>query len=132
MEADTSIMQSLHQFSEEMENLMIGILFIVFGVYSALNWRLFLNWELASCALVLIFVIRPLAGYMSLIRSPLRPVQRFTISFFGIRGIGSIYYLAYALQSTFFRDKNVLIGLVFLTIIGSAFVHGLSAGFFYR
>ncbi len=130
LESGHEEMKSLHRFSEEIENLMIGILFIVFGVYSALNWRLFLNWELASAALLLIFIVRPVAGYLSFPGSKLNRWQKFVMSFYGIRGIGSIYYLAFALQSAYFRDKATLIGLVFITIIASAFIHGLSAGFF--
>lgn len=48
-------------------------------------------------AAALFFVIRPLAITATLWRSSLSRTQRAFIGWFGVRGIGSIYYLAYAL-----------------------------------
>jgi NhaP-type Na+/H+ or K+/H+ antiporter len=44
----------------------------------------------------LIFVIRPMAGWISLYGTDLPVAERAIIAFYGIRGLGSIYYLSYA------------------------------------
>jgi NhaP-type Na+/H+ and K+/H+ antiporter len=46
---------------------------------------------------LLFFVIRPLAVLLGLLGARASRVQRGLISWFGIRGIGSLYYLMYAI-----------------------------------
>ncbi len=73
-------------------------------------------------------MVRPLTGIIGLIgfkKAPWR--ERLAISFLGIRGIGSIYYLIYALNRENFSDTDELWALVALVIILSAFVHGITA-----
>jgi len=45
-------------------------------------------------ALVIVFIIRPVAGWISLVGSGHPIKERGLLSFFGIRGIGSFYYIA--------------------------------------
>jgi NhaP-type Na+/H+ or K+/H+ antiporter len=56
-----------------------------------------------------------------------RPVQRTLVSWFGIRGIGSIYYLMYATRHGM-PDEVAwrILGLVLTTIAVSVVVHGVS------
>ncbi len=61
---------------------------------------------------------------VALIGSPLRPGERVAVAFFGIRGVGSVYYLAYALQEESFEGAEALWALVALVILISAVVHG--------
>ena len=42
-------------------------------------------------------MIRPAATLVSLYRAPLSRPQRAFIAWFGVRGVGSLYYLAYAI-----------------------------------
>jgi NhaP-type Na+/H+ or K+/H+ antiporter len=53
------------------------------------------TWSSISYALLAIFVVRPLAGWICLAGLARPPTERTVISFFGIRGLGSIYYLSY-------------------------------------
>jgi NhaP-type Na+/H+ or K+/H+ antiporter len=57
----------------------------------------------------------------------LPPGERAAIAFFGIRGIGSIYYLAFALDEADFSAIPELWAMVALTILGSTVLHGVSA-----
>ena len=45
-----------------------------------------------------VLLVRPLAGAVALVRSPLAARERWMVSIFGIRGMGSFYYLAFALN----------------------------------
>ncbi|CAO4152482.1 hypothetical protein [Methylorubrum extorquens] len=48
------------------------------------------------------------------------------ISFFGIRGLGTIYYLAYGLSHAEFEQAEVLWSAAGLTILVSIFLHGVT------
>jgi NhaP-type Na+/H+ or K+/H+ antiporter len=76
----------------------------------------------------LIFVIRPLATWISTIGDQLRPATRLLFGWFGIRGVGSLYYLFYALSSGI--PENIaapMIWITFLTVTLSVMIHGISA-----
>lgn len=126
-EKHSSYMNSLHDFNEEMESFIVGVIFISTGFFIALNYELLLDVQIIGAALIMVLVVRPVAGYLSFIRSGLKPFQKFVLSFYGIRGIGSLYYLAYALTATQFDDTGKLIALTTATILLSVLVHGISA-----
>jgi NhaP-type Na+/H+ or K+/H+ antiporter len=48
------------------------------------------------------------------------------ISFFGIRGLGSVYYLAFALQAARFEEPDLLWSTMGLTIVISIVLHGMT------
>ncbi len=119
--------EKLHSFSEALEHTLTAVLLVALG--AAIPGLLpYLDWSHAIIGLALIFVIRPLAGWLSLAGAGLNKRERATVSFFGIRGIGSIYYLAYAGAHVELVDEGALWATVAFTILVSATVHGLSAG----
>jgi len=76
---------------------------------------------------LLFLVIRPLAIGAGLLGSRTAGVQRLLISWFGVRGVGSIYYLMFALQHglppEFAQPLTALtLGIVAVSIV----VHGIS------
>jgi NhaP-type Na+/H+ or K+/H+ antiporter len=71
--------------------------------------------------------IRPVATGLGLLGSHTAPVQRWLIGWFGIRGIGSLYYLAYALHHGLPADlAHRLTALTLTVVAASIVVHGLS------
>jgi len=56
-----------------------------------------------------------------------RSLERRAIEFFGIRGIGSIYYVAYAVGHAPFSHRDELWAVIVATIVLSIFVHGVTA-----
>ena len=48
-------------------------------------------------------------------------------AFFGVRGIGSVYYLAYACGAGTFPEQSYLWSVVGATILMSVIVHGILA-----
>jgi NhaP-type Na+/H+ or K+/H+ antiporter len=101
--------QKLHDFAEELERLMMMVLLVLFGG-AMTGGDLFdaLTWQAAAFGLLALFVVRPLAGWIGLIGTDPPPGERAAISFFGIRGIGSIYYLAYAFGHAAFDNVPLL------------------------
>jgi NhaP-type Na+/H+ or K+/H+ antiporter len=76
---------------------------------------------------LLFLVIRPVAVALGLLRSGTGPAQRTLMGWFGIRGIGSIYYLMYALTHGF--DPGLgrqLAAITLVTIATSILLHGVS------
>lgn len=120
-------MDSLHDFNEELENIFVTFIFIGSGIYVASNYEIFVKWEIMLAALAVIFIVRPLTGWVALTKTGLRPFQKFVLSFYGIRGIGSVYYLAYAFNNADFENRQVLLDLTVTTIFFSVLVHGFSA-----
>jgi NhaP-type Na+/H+ or K+/H+ antiporter len=72
-------------------------------------------------------VIRPATAWISLAGTTTPRHERWAIAFFGIRGIGSAYYLAHALESETFAAPEQLWAIVALTVIGSVILHGTTA-----
>jgi sodium/hydrogen antiporter len=118
---------TLHQFTGQIEQLLsVGLLValggaLTTGILGALTWRS----ALASFAVV--FVVRPIAARLSLLGTDTTAAERRAIEFFGIRGIGSIYYLAFALGHADFVESGELWATVILTILISIAVHGVTA-----
>jgi NhaP-type Na+/H+ or K+/H+ antiporter len=72
-------------------------------------------------------VIRPMAALPSLWRSGMARLQKIMICWFGIRGVGSMYYLMYGIAMGIEPSTSrLLIDLTLPTIAMSVIVHGLS------
>jgi len=120
--------QALNRLIEQVEHLALAAVLmllaaaIVGGVLDPLTF------EAALVGLALVFLVRPLAG-LAVAGSELRGRgQSLAVAFFGIRGIGSLYYLSYALNhGSFTADAELLWATVVFTIIVSIVVHGFSA-----
>ena len=101
--------EKLHDFVEQLERLLMMVLLVLFG--AAVSQRQMLeatSWPILGFAVIAIFLIRPLAGWLSFIGRPEPPDEKAIISFFGIRGIGSFYYLAFALSVDAFEETDML------------------------
>ena len=73
-----------------------------------------------------------LAGWLSLIGSPVRGERRAIVSFYGVRGIGSIYYIAYACNQLQLPEARQLWAAMAFCILVSTLTHGLSSGLVQR
>lgn len=119
--------QRLHDFADELERLMMMVLLVAFGGMLA-SGNLLRDISLAEIAFAgaAIFIIRPLAGWISLAGTTCSSLERGVIAFFGIRGMGSVYYLAYGLNHGTFEDALQLWEILGLVIVVSIFLHGVT------
>jgi sodium/hydrogen antiporter len=122
-----SYINVLHDFADEFEQLLTVGLLIMFG--GALVNGLLTDLDPAGAALAVgaVLFARPIAGRISFARSRLTPIERRTISFFGIRGIGSFYYLAYAATSVPLPQIGRAWSIVGAAVLTSVVVHGVAA-----
>jgi NhaP-type Na+/H+ or K+/H+ antiporter len=117
--------EKLHDFAEELERLMMMALLVGFGGALASGVLLrALTWEGVAFGLAALFIIRPLSGWIGLLGTGLPNDEKAIISFYGIRGIGSVYYLAYALHHAPFEVPDVLWSTIAFIIVVSILLHG--------
>ncbi|MEU1602716.1 cation:proton antiporter [Micromonospora matsumotoense] len=117
----------LHDFAEQTERLLTVLLLLLFGGAVITGLLAPLTWQAATVGLALVFVIRPLVGWLSLRGAPGRPAEHWVISSFGIRGVGSFYYLAYATTKADFAQADLIWATVGLVVVVSVVVHGMAA-----
>ena len=86
-----------------------------------------LTWEGALVGLAFVLVIRPLTSMLVLIGRKVRVRERLAISFLGIRGIGSFFYLSFGLHQTGFDNKEELWAIAGFIVMVSIVVHGITA-----
>ena len=84
-------------------------------------------WPGAALALALFIVIRPLATLVTLVRHPVSRAQRAFVAWFGVRGVGSIYYLTYALsEGVPAPTARLLVDITLVVVTASIMLHGVS------
>ena len=126
-EKDHEFHGRLHSFSEAIEHALTAVLLLLIGGALPLLWPE-LDWRHIAIALSLVFVIRPLVGWLSLAGTDLLGRERLVVAAYGVRGIGSIYYLGFATSHFAFVNEGQLWATIALTILISTVVHGLTAG----
>ena len=122
--ADAEMTHAVLSFNEQLDRIgeMVGV--VVLGLLLAsVPWVPAVLWFVPLSLLA----VRPLSVLLGLAGSQTSPLQRRLIGWFGIRGIGSLYYLAYALNHglppTF---APLLVGLTVAVVVSSIVVHGIS------
>jgi NhaP-type Na+/H+ or K+/H+ antiporter len=124
---------AMHEVTERLERLLTLFVLLVLGIALVRGLLESLDWRGVVVALALVFVVRPATGLLALApgRSMVRPRlgrgQRWAAAFFGVRGIGSIYYLAYAAGKAEQLAADWLWSTVAFTIVVSVLVHGVLA-----
>lgn len=117
----------LHKFVEQIERLLTVAVVILLG--GAVSRGLFasVGWVEIAVALAFILIIRPVSGWIGLTPGKTGPRERAVISFFGVRGVGSLFYIAYALQEGEFPGADRLWAIVSLVVVASIVIHGVAA-----
>jgi NhaP-type Na+/H+ or K+/H+ antiporter len=116
--------QAVLGFNEQLER--IGEVAVVITI-GAMLWAV--HWHSAGWWLVplLLLVIRPLSVALGLLRSTSHTGQRWLIGWFGIRGVGSLYYLMYAINHGLSSElADPMIALTLAVVVTSIIVHGIS------
>jgi NhaP-type Na+/H+ or K+/H+ antiporter len=126
-ESEHEFHTQLHDFSEAIEHALTSVLLI--GLGAALPALLpHLTVTGAAIGTAVILVIRPLVGWVSILGTMERRREQAAVAFYGVRGVGSIYYLAYAGSHAELTNGAELWAVVAFTILLSTIVHGFTAG----
>ena len=119
--------EELHHFADQVERLLMLLLLVLFGGALAKGMLDALTWHDALVCLAILLLVRPLAGMLAMAGSPHPPLERWLLAFLGIRGIGSMYYVAYGINHGAFGDSERLWAAVGFMILASIVIHGLSS-----
>jgi sodium/hydrogen antiporter len=120
--------ERLHELSEQIERLFMMILLVLFGGAIAGGLLEPLTCTGAGFGLACILIVRPLTGLIGLagVRRPWD--EKAAIGFFGIRGVGSFYYLDYAYNTGEFEmEAPFLFAVVGFVVLISIVLHGVTS-----
>lgn len=119
--------QVLHTFVEQIERILTVVVIVLLGGAVAKGLLADVGWRELLFAAGFLLVIRPAAGIIGLTPGKTGPRDRMVISFFGVRGVGSLFYVAFALQAGDFVDGQAIWALTALVVVGSVLLHGVTA-----
>jgi sodium/hydrogen antiporter len=110
--------------------LEVSVLLLVFSsvTLTGLGEPGVVGWVLAFG---IVLVIRPLLAYVSLLRAPPEGRRsRFFVAWFGVRGLGSLFYAAAAIESGLLpaAEAELIWWTAVATVLVSIVVHGISSG----
>jgi sodium/hydrogen antiporter len=116
----------LHRFVEQLEHILTWGILLLLGVAVTGGILAPLTGSGVVIGVLLVLVARPLTAWASLSGTSMRRSERWVTAAFGVRGVGSVFYLAYA-GADFAEDLPWLWATVAFTIILSVVVHGVAA-----
>ena len=119
--------RGLHEFIGHIERLLtlallLGLGYLVGGGLLAALTPAAIVW-----GVLLALVVRPLTGWLAMSGSNILASERRTIAFFGVRGIGSFYYVAYAMTHAEFPAADLIWATVGFAVLVSIGLHGVTA-----
>lgn len=111
-------------FKEHLERLAeVVLVLLIGGMLFVDSW----SWRAVLLALFLFLVVRPVSVLIGLTGTRTSWPLRGMVGWFGVRGIGSLYYLMYAIQHGLPETLALdLVGLTLIVVTLSIFVHGVS------
>jgi NhaP-type Na+/H+ or K+/H+ antiporter len=112
-------------FTTQCERLFeVALVLLIGAALAAIDW----DPRLLGFAAAVIVLVRPVATWLTVRDKELAPHRRRLLAWFGVRGIGSVFYLAYALKHLGTAPWiDAVIGATLVTIALSIAVHGISA-----
>lgn len=123
---DHEFQRDMHDITEQVERIAMMVLLLAFGGSLVTGLPAPVGWTEILAAVLIIFVVRPVTGLIGLIGTPATRSEKLTIAFFGIRGVGSFYYMAYGLNHGQFGEADRLWTILSLVVAMSIVLHGLS------
>jgi NhaP-type Na+/H+ or K+/H+ antiporter len=111
-------------FKEHLERLSEVVMVLLIGGTLYLNsW----SWKAVGLALFLFVVVRPISVIFALLGTKTSWRIRGLTGWFGVRGIGSLYYLMYAIESGLPEALSLkLIQMTLIVVTLSILIHGTS------
>jgi NhaP-type Na+/H+ or K+/H+ antiporter len=123
---DHAFHDEMHAFTEQIERLAMMVLLILFGGALVSGLLAHVTWIDGLAAAIILLIIRPVTGWIGLLGYPAPWVEKLTLAFFGIRGVGTIFYIAYGVNHMAVPGAERLWGIVGLVILFSILLHGLT------
>ena len=122
--APAQMMRAVQRFNSQLESFAeVGIVLAVGVLLATVKFRMEVLWFVP----VLFLVIRPLSVGAALLGTQVTGAQRWLMCWFGIRGIGSLYYLLYAISHGIKPAlAQELLSITLAVVVASVIAHGVS------
>ena len=122
--APAHMMRQVERFNSQLESFAEVAIVLVVGVLLAtVKFRFDMLWFVP----LLFLVIRPIAVAIGMLGTDAKPAQRRLMAWFGIRGIGSLYYVLYAISHGIEPElAQQLLSVTLTVIVASVIAHGVS------
>jgi NhaP-type Na+/H+ or K+/H+ antiporter len=130
-ERDHEYHKNLHDFSEQIERLFMAALLLLLGASITHGLLSALTWPSIILGLLFLLVVRPAAGFLGLAGSTTHRKHRWFVAVFGIRGLGTLYYLAYGLNRGYWDEylSRTLWAASGFIILASIILHSSTAAY---
>jgi sodium/hydrogen antiporter len=122
---------TVHEGAELTEKLLELSVILLLGSLLTLTGLRVPGWEGWLVAALVIVAVRPLACLVALAGSQLdRPSEKTFVAWFGVRGVGSLFYVATAVDAGVLAagERDLLVWTVIACVLLSIVVHGITAG----
>ncbi len=130
-ERDHEVNGRVHDASELLEKFGELAVILLLGSMLTFDGLAEPGWAGWGLALALVFVIRPVAANLGLLGSRMdRPGERAYVAWFGVRGVGSLYYVVAAVGLGVLSDSeaSTIVWTAIATVLVSIVAHGVTAG----
>lgn len=129
---ENAYVRKAHQEADQFESLLMVLLLLWFGSFVAAELWYQWRWSDLFIALTLLLIVRPLVGWLSLLGYGCETKEKLKIAFFGIRGMGTIFYIAYAQTHAPFEQIEAVWRIAGLCILISILMHETLAGWLFN
>lgn len=116
--------ERLHDFTEQTERLLMMVVLVLFGGALAHGLLDPLTWPAALCGILFLLVVRPVATWIGMLGSGRPADEVWALGVFGIRGVGTLYYLAYAAGAAEWPQADLLWATAGFIVLVSVLAHG--------
>ncbi|MDY7008219.1 MAG: sodium:proton antiporter [Cyanobacteriota bacterium] len=115
------------EFIEQIERLMEVAIIVLLGSLLRVDSMLRFLPSILLVGGLLLFVVRPVGVWISTIGQGYKPLTRLLVGWFGVRGVGSLYYLFYALGKGFDGEvAEAVTWIAIAVVMMSIALHGIS------
>ncbi|WP_442613741.1 cation:proton antiporter [Parasphingopyxis sp.] len=119
----------IHHGADQLESILLALLLLWFGMFVGAGALDSIGWAEIALAVLIVLIIRPASGLLSLIGYSCENLERIKVAFFGIRGMGTVFYIAYAQNHADFDGIETVWRVAAATILLSIVLHGFAANF---
>ena len=123
-DAPADMMNAVQRFNSQLESFVeVGIVLAVGVLMATVRFEADMLWFIP----VLFLLVRPVAVSIGLVGATVQTAQRNLMCWFGIRGVGSLYYLLYAINHGIEPElAEKLLSVTLAVVVASVVVHGIS------
>lgn len=119
-----------HHMADQLEAILLALVLLWLGTFIGTGLWSEWTWQEVAFAALFLLVVRPLAGWLGMAGYDCPRTDKLKLAFFGVRGMGSVFYVGYGQTHAAFADIEAVWRVTALVILVSVVVHGFSARHF--